>query len=95
MELVHCGTRDVLKNIVITNLKDKFAYKYDSQKGFSVSLDELFLYLVLDLDAIYNELSIANKIDNQIEEIIQDFLDKLDYKSVDVEESVKYADFNA
>ena len=60
-----------------------------------MSLDELFLYLVLDLDAIYNELSIANKIDNQIEEIIQDFLDKLDYKSVDVEESVKYADFNA
>jgi hypothetical protein len=37
VELVHCGTRDDFKNIVITNLKDKFAYKYDSQKGFFVS----------------------------------------------------------
>jgi hypothetical protein len=65
VELVHCGTRDDFKNIVITNLKDKFAYKYDSQKGFFVSidknvlLDELFLYRILDLEAIYNELSTA------------------------------------
>lgn len=101
VELVHCGTRDDFKNIVITNLKDKFAYKYDSQKGFFVSidknvlLDELFLYRVLDLEAIYNELSTANKIDNRTKKIIQDFLDKLDDKSVYVEESVKYADFKA
>ena len=101
VEVVHCGTRDDFKNIVITNLKDKFAYKYDSQKGFFVSidknilLDELFLYRVLDLEAIYNELSTANKIDNRTKKIIQDFLDKLDDKSVYVEESVKYADFKA
>jgi uncharacterized C2H2 Zn-finger protein len=101
VELVHCGTRDDFKNIVITNLKDKFAYKYDSQKGFFVSidknvlLDELLLYRVLDLEAIYNELSTANKIDKRTKKIIQDFLDKLDDKSVYVEESVKYADFKA
>ena len=101
VELVHCGTRDDFKNIVITNLKDKFAYKYDSKKGFFVSvdknvlLDELFLYRILDLEAIYNELTIANKIDNRTKKIIQDFLDKLDYKNVYVEESVKYTDFKA
>lgn len=101
VELVHCGTRDNFKNIVITNLKDKFAYKYDSQKGFFVSidknvlLDELFLYRVLDLETIYNELSSANKIDNRTKNVIQDFLDKLDDKSVYVEESVRYADFKA
>jgi hypothetical protein len=101
VELVHCGTRDDFKNIVITNLKDKFAYKYDSQKGFFVSidknvlLDELFLYRILDLEAIYNELSTANRIDKRTKKIIQDFLDKLDDKSVYVEESVKYADFKA
>ena len=101
VELVHCGTRDDFKNIVITNLKDKFAYKYDSKKGFFVSvdknvlLDELFLYRILDLEAIYNELTIANKIDNRTKKIIQDFLDKLDDKNVYVEESVKYTDFKA
>jgi hypothetical protein len=101
VELVHCGTRDDFKNIVITNLKDKFAYKFDTQKGFFVSidknvlLDELFLYRILDLEAIYSELSNANKIDNRTKKIIQDFLDKLDDKSVYVEESVKYADFKA
>jgi hypothetical protein len=101
VELVHCGTRDDFKNIVITNLKDKFAYKYDSQKGFFVSidknvlLDELFLYRILDLEAIYSELITANKIDSRSKKIIQDFLDKLDDKSVYVEESVKYADFKA
>ena len=101
VELVHCGTRDDFKNIVITNLKDKFAYKYDSKKGFFVSvdknvlLDELFLYRILDLEAIYNELTVANKIDNRTKKIIQDFLDKLDDKNVYVEESVKYTDFKA
>ena len=97
VELVDCGTRDNFKNIVITNVEEKFPYKYDSQKGFFVSidknvlLDEIFLYRVLDLEAIYNELPTANKIDNRTQKIIQDFLDKLD----DVEESVKYADFKA
>ena len=101
VELVHCGTPDDFKNIVITNLKEKFPYKYDSQKGFFVSidknvlLDELFLYRLLDLEEIYNDLSTANKIDNRTQKIIQDFLDKLDDKSVYVEESVKYADFTA
>ena len=79
VELVHCGTRDDFKNIFITNLKDKFAYKYDSQKGFFVSidknvlLDELFLYRVLDLEAIYNELSTANKIDNRNKKLFRIF----------------------
>ena len=101
VELVHCGTRDNFINIVTTNLKDKFACKYDSKKGFFVSvdknvlLDELFLYRILDLEAIYNELTVANKIDNRTEKIIQDFLDKLDDKNVYVEESVKYTDFKA
>ena len=61
----------------------------------NVLLDELFLYRILDLEAIYNELTNANKIDNRAKKIIQDFLDKLDDKNVYVEESVKYTDFKA
>ena len=50
------------KNIVTTNLKDKFANKYNSKKAFFVSIDKnVLLYRVLDLEAIYNELKASNK----------------------------------
>ena len=51
----------------------------------NVLLDDHLLYRVLDLDAIYDELSTANKIDYRTKKIVQDFLDKLDDKSVYVE----------
>lgn len=81
VEIVHCGNHNIFKNIVITNLKDKFAYKYDKEKGFFttmtkiVLLEEVMMYRIMDLEAIYNELSTANIIDNRTKDIIQNFLD--------------------
>ena len=39
VKIVHCGEYNQFKNILITNLKDKYAYKYDSMgKNFYVCL---------------------------------------------------------
>ena len=38
IEITHCGEYPQFKNVVITNLKDDFAYKYDSNKGFFVTV---------------------------------------------------------
>ncbi len=38
VEIAHCGNYPHFKNIVITNLKDNFAYKYDESKGFFVTV---------------------------------------------------------
>ena len=99
VQIVHCGDHDIFKNIVITNLKDKFAYKYDKDKGYFTSstkniiLEELFTYRVMDLEAIYDELSSANMIDIKTKQIIQKFLDQLENKDTYVDDTGEYADF--
>ena len=99
VEMVHCGTHNQFKNIVITNLKDKFAYRYDSVKGYftvvdkGVLLDEVIAYRIMDIEAIYDELSAANKIDRRTQEIIQKFLDKLENGEVYMDDTVRYADY--
>ena len=99
VKIVHCGDHDIFKNIVITNLKDKFAYKYDKDKGYftsstkNVILEELFTYRVMDLEAIYDELSSANMIDIKTKQIIQKFLDQLENKDAYVDDTGEYTDF--
>ena len=67
------------KNIVITNLKDNLAYKYDDQKGYFMIvtknelLDEFITNRIFDIEAIYDELSDANKIDDNTKKLIQKF----------------------
>ena len=84
VEIVHCGRHNMFKNIVITNLKDKFAYKYDETKGYFITgnktdlIDDLMTFRMLDLETIYDELSTAKKIDNKTKKFIQDFLDKME-----------------
>ena len=101
VELVHCGTHNQFKNIVITNLKDKFAYRYDMTKGYFTAVDkgalleEVMAYRIMDLEAIYDELSTANKIDRRTQEIIQKFLDKLENGEVYMDDTVKYADYKS
>ena len=48
VDLVHCSNYNQFKNIVITNLKDDFAYKYDDNKNtfICVDKDELIYELV-------------------------------------------------
>jgi hypothetical protein len=101
VEIVHCGDHDIFKNIVITNLKDKYAYKYDKEKGFFtthtkvVLLDEVMMYRIMDLEAIYNELSTANMIDRRTKGIIQKFLDDLESDEKYVDDSTEYQNYKS
>jgi len=82
VEITHCGENLQFKNVVITSLKDDFAYKYDSNKGFFVTvkkselLNDMITYRTLDLEEIYEELKHGNKINSRTKETIQRFLDK-------------------
>ena len=95
VELVHCGVQDMYKNILITNLKDKYCYKYDNAHGQFVTatkadvLEELIENRIGDLEAIYDEFATANKIDQKTRRLIQTFLDKL------AEDDVQYTDDTA
>jgi hypothetical protein len=103
IEIVHCGTNNMFKNIVITNLKDKFAYKYDETKGYFITttkesvLDDLLTHRIMDLEDIYDELSAANKIDKKTKELIQKFLDKMGDEEpfIDEIETVEYPNFKS
>jgi len=103
VEIVHCGEHNMFKNIIITNLKDKFAYMYDDKKGYFITttktyvLDNLVNNRVMDIEAIYDELSTANKIDNKTKRMIQEFLDKMneeDKPYTDIED-VEYPNYKS
>jgi transcription elongation factor Elf1 len=101
VEIVHCGTHNLFKNIVITNLKDKFAYRYDETKGYFITgnksdlLDDLMTFRMMDLETIYDELSTANKIDSKTKKIIQEFLDKMENEEVFLFGDVEYPNFKS
>jgi hypothetical protein len=92
------------KNIVITNLKDDFAYKYDDDKKYFVCLNknEIISDLVderLDnIKEIYDELSTTNKIDTNTKKLIQDFLNKIedeDNKHIDNYDKITYPNYKS
>lgn len=102
VEIAHCGNYTQFKNIIITNMKDNFAYKFDEKLGYFIltTKNELFSDLltnrIFDIEAIYDELSEANKIDDNTKEIIQKFLDKIQDDStefIDYEEDHKYDNY--
>ena len=85
IEIVHCGTYNQFKNIVITNIKDNFMYKYDDSKGqFILStkndvLNSLINYRLEDLEVIYNDLLVKNKLDDVTKNCIENFINKINY----------------
>jgi len=98
VEIAHCGTNHQFKNILITNLKDDYAYKYDEKKGYFVTvlkkdlLDDVVTYRLTDIEAIYDELQSANKIDEKTKKLIQDFLDKMENEETPFVEGEKRFD---
>ena len=68
IEIVHCGKYNQFKNVILTNMKDNYMYKYDDTKGCFVlgTKSEIMNSLVdgklFDLDIIYNDLLEKNKI---------------------------------
>jgi hypothetical protein len=102
VEITHCGNMNQFKNIIITNLKDNFAYKYDDTKGYFVSipknilLDDVITHRITDIEAIYDELQSANKIDTKTKKIIQDFLDKIGNEETPFfENNTKYENYKS
>jgi len=85
VETVHCGKYNQFKNIIITNMKDQYMYKYDDGKGqFILStkndvLNSLINYRLDDLEVIYNDLIEDNKLDEKTKDIIEKFINKINY----------------
>ena len=102
VEIVHCGEMNQFKNILITNLKDNYAYRYDDSKGYFITvdkndlLDNVINNRVMDIEAIYDELKTANKINDKTKKLIQDFLDKMENKETPFyDNETKYDNFKS
>ena len=90
VEITNCsGKYHQFKNIIITNMKDNYAYKYDDEKKFFVLCDkenvieQLLLNRIFNLTEIYNELSTAQNISDGIKNVIKTFLNKLENNKKD------------
>jgi hypothetical protein len=87
IEIIHCGKYNQFKNIIITNMKDNYMYKYDDDKGqFIIStksevLNSLVDNRVYDLSVIYNDLLKENKINDETKEAIERFINKITYSN--------------
>jgi len=94
IEIVHCGSYNQFKNIIITNMKDNYMYKYDEKVGhfvLSTKLDvvnSLIDYRMGDLEVIYNDFLEKNKLDDKTKDAIEKFVNKINY-STD-----KHVDYN-
>jgi len=84
VEITHCGEYNQFKNIIITNLKDEFAYKYDDSKGFFVTVKKndvitnMIDYRIYNLNEMYDEMENGNKIDAKTKVVLKRFMDKCD-----------------
>ena len=94
IEIVHCGKYSQFKNVILTNMKDNYMYKYDDTKGCFIlgTKSEIMNTLVdgklFDLDIIYNDLLEKNKIDDRTKNCIEDFVNRIhnnDEKFTDIE----------
>ena len=94
IEIVHCGKYNQFKNVILTNMKDNYMYKYDEVKGCFVlgTKSEIMNSLVdgklYDLDVIYNDLLDKNKIDEKTKNCIEDFINRIhtnDEKFTDID----------
>ena len=101
VEIANVDSYNEFKNILITNLKDNFAYKYDDNFGYFVvvnkndTINELICNRVMDIEAIYDQLETANKIDDKTKNIIERFLTKIEDKNkfVDKQENITYTNY--
>jgi len=101
INIIHCGKYNQFKNIIITNMKDNYIYKYDDIKGHFVLsmksnvLNSLIDYRVSDIEIIYNELIDNNKLDKQTKDMVERFINKINsdnnrYSDIDGKEYESY-----
>jgi hypothetical protein len=84
IEMTYCGKDPQFKNVVITNLKDDYGYKYDSVKGYFITvnknelLDDIFECRKLNIEEIYEEFANGNRLTPRQKINIKRFLDACD-----------------
>ena len=101
IEIVHCGKYDQFKNVIITNMKDNYMYKYDDKKGIFVLSNKadvlrmLLEYRLGDLEIIYNELLENNKIDERTKSCIEKFINQINFdnEKIKTEDGKTYDNF--
>jgi predicted PolB exonuclease-like 3'-5' exonuclease len=79
------------------------AYKYDDSKGYFITatknelLNDFITNRIFDIEAIYDELAEANKIDDSTKKLIQKFLDQIqsDEPYLNEEEDIKYLNYKS
>ena len=100
VEITHCGEYNQFKNIIVTNLKDEFAYKYDDSKGFFVTvkkndiITDIIDYRIYNLSEIYDEMENGNKIDAKTKVVLQRFMDRCDSEDpFEDDHGIKYPNY--
>ena len=79
IEITNTGNYDQLKNIVITNKRDNYAYIYDEKTGIFISCDKnvalckLVTNRLYDIEEIYNDFDEKNKISDKTRKILSAF----------------------
>jgi len=98
IEITHCGPYNQFKNILITNLKDEYAYRYDGAKGFFVTvkkydiITDMLDYRIYNLSEIYEE--IENGIDAKTKIVIRRFMEKCENNEpFEDDEGVRYPNY--
>ena len=83
IEIIHCGKYNQFKNIIITNMKDNYMYKYDEAtcqfvlSNKSDVMSTLIDHRMMDLEVIYNELLEKNKLDEQTKNCVEKFINDI------------------
>ena len=104
VKIVHCGDHNMFKNILITNLKDKFAYTFDESKGYFITttksfiLDDLITNRMMDIETIYDELTTANLVDEKTKKMLKAFLERMeedDKPYMDENDDVEHVNYKA
>ncbi len=85
IEIVHCGKYNQFKNIIITNIKDNYMYKFDDGRcQFVLATKDEVLNTLIDnriyeLETIYDEFLMKDKLDEKTKNIIEELINKINY----------------
>ena len=100
VEIIHCGEYNQFKNSVITNLNNDFAYTYDSDKGFFVTVtkDALLESIIEkreeELGIMYSEINDKTKIDENTMKTFNTFIGQLGSEEpFNYSDTIKYPNF--
>ena len=105
VEIVHCGAKyHQFKNVVITNIKDEYAYTYNADAGFFIkskmddTINDLISYRIKDIEEIYKELKDMDRVLGRgFQQLIKSFLEQIndirpddEYENPDTSEKYKH-----